>query len=160
MSDVPPLALSPDERTVVWFSPGNGYDTPPAIATRRLDTGGTATFPLDRTRMRYRAPELDMTPEWFAHHFEWLRDADGIDVLHARADAVPLPYRGALSEAKPGEYQIYLLSPGGRPLRDAIYDILVKELHGTPREEEPAIHRHAARGNRRSRLRRDIQSGW
>jgi hypothetical protein len=136
--DIPPLALSPDERTVVWFSPGNGYDTPPGIATRRLDTGAIATFPLDHSRMRYRTPQLDMTPEWFAHHFEWLHDADGIDVLHARPDAVPLPYRGALSEGKPGEYQTYQLSPGGRPLRDAIYDILVKEFHGTPREEEPA----------------------
>ncbi|AMY10885.1 hypothetical protein LuPra_04128 [Luteitalea pratensis] len=136
--DVPPLALSPDERTVVWFSPGNGYDTAPVIAARRLDTGGTATFPLDRARMRYRTAQLDMTPEWFAHHFEWSRDADGIDVLHARPDAVPLPYRGALSEGGPGAYQTYQLSPGGRPLRDAVYDILVKELHGTPREEEPA----------------------
>ena len=136
--DVPPLALSPDERTIVWFSPGNGYDTPPVIAARRLDNGATSTLPIDRARMRYRTPLLDMTPDWFAHHFEWVRDADGADVVHARADVVPLPYRGALSDGKPGDYQTYQLSPGGRPLRDAVYDILVKEFHGTPREEEPA----------------------
>lgn len=136
--DIPPLALAPDERTVVWFSPGNGYDTPPVIATRRLDTGGTATLPLDRARMRYRTPQLDMNPEWFAHHFEWVRDADGVDVLHERPGLIPLPYRGALSDGKPGDYQYYQLSPGGKPLRDAVYDILVKEFHGTPREEAPS----------------------
>ena len=136
--DLPPLALSPDERTVVWFSPGNGYDSPPVIATRRLDTGGTSTYPLDRSRMRYRTPQLDMTPAWFAHHFEWVRDADGVDVLHERPGMIPLPYRGALSDGKPGDYQYYQLSPGGQPLRDAVYDILVKELHGTPREEAPS----------------------
>ena len=51
---------------------------------------------------------------------------------------VPLPYRGALSDSKPGEFQPYQLSPGGRRLRDAVYDILVKELHGAPRDKEPA----------------------
>jgi len=138
LEDVPPMALSPDQRTVVWFSPGNGYDTEPVVAARRLDTGATSTWPLDRARMRYRTPQLDMTPEWFAHHFHWERDSEGVDQLRVKADAVPLPHRGALSQAKAGEFQFYQLSPGGRRLRDAVYDILVKELHGTPLEDEPA----------------------
>ncbi|BCS33794.2 hypothetical protein TBR22_A30220 [Luteitalea sp. TBR-22] len=134
--DRPPLALSPDARTMAWFAPGNGYDTEPAIATLRLDTGATTVTPIDRTRMRYRTPELDITPAWFAHHFHWVRSEAGADVLDARPDAPLLPYRGALSEARDGGYQTYLLSPGGRPLRDAVVDILLTELGGVRRDPD------------------------
>lgn len=135
MYDLPPLGLSPDRRTLVWFSPGNGYDEPPVIASVRLDTGAVSTLPIDRRRMRYRTPELDVDSRWLAHHFAWARADDGAERLEARTDIVVQPYRGALSAASAGEYQAYDLAPGGRALRTAIVDILVKELHATPLPE-------------------------
>jgi hypothetical protein len=134
----PPLGLSPDRRTLAWFSPGNGYDQDPVLATMRLDTGRTSTLPIDRLRMRYRTPVPDIDSAWLAHHFEWVRGDDGVEQLHARRDFVPLPHRGSLSPPKPGEYQAYDLGPGGRRLQAAVVDILVAQLHGIPIEEEYA----------------------
>jgi hypothetical protein len=134
--DRPPLAVSPDARSMAWFVPGNGYDTVPSIATLRLDTGATTVIPIDRARMRYRTAALDITPAWLAHHFAWVRSGAGVDVLEVKPDAPLLPHRGVLQEARDGEYQAYLLSPGGRPLRDAVVGILEADLHGTPREPD------------------------
>ena len=136
--DMPPLGLSPDEKTMAWFSPGNGYDKPPVIATLRLDSGATATLPLDRPRMRYRTPQLDIDGAWLMHHFSWRRGDDGVDQLEARTDFTPLPHRGALSEPKPGDYQSYAIAPGGPALQAAVVELLIKELHGTRMEEEYA----------------------
>ena len=129
--DLPPMALSPDQRTMVWFSPGNGYDEPPVVATRRLDKGDTATLPIDRARMRYRSAELDMDAAWLDHHFAWVRDEGGVDRLVARRDFTPLPHRGSLSEARPGDYQSYVIAPGSAALQAAVVEILLKELGAT-----------------------------
>jgi hypothetical protein len=134
----PPLGLSPDRRTLVWFSPGNGYDEDPVIATRRLDSGVTATLKIDRPRMRYRTPVPDIDAAWLAHHFTWVAGEDGADRLASRTDFVPLPYRGVLSPPKPGDYQSYQLGPGGLRLQAAVVAILVRELHGVPLAEEYA----------------------
>lgn len=136
--EMPPLGLSPDGKTMAWYSPGNGVDTPPAIATLRLDTGATTTQPIDRPRMRYRTPQLDIDGAWLVHHFAWRRGEDGVDHLLVRADFTPLPHRGALSEPRPGDYQSYTIAPGGPALQAAVVEILLEELHGTRMEEEYA----------------------
>lgn len=136
--DLPPMGLSPDQRTMAWFSPGDGYEEPPTVATRRLDTGETSTLAIDRTRMRYRSAALDMTPAWLDHHFAWMRDADGVDRLEVRASFTPLPHRGALSESKPGDYQSYVIAPGSAALQAAVVDILLKELGATRIDDEYA----------------------
>jgi hypothetical protein len=136
VQDLPPLGLSPDAKTMAWFSPGNGYDTPAAVAAMRLDTGTVTTLPIDRTRMRYRSPQLDIDGAWLAHHFAWIRGDDAIDHLETRTDFMPLPHRGALSEPKPGDYQAYDIGPGGPRLQAAVVEILVQELRGTTMAEE------------------------
>ncbi len=138
VQDLPPLGLSPDRLTMAWFSPGNGYDEPPVVATRRLDTGAVTTLPIDRRLMRYRTPALDMDAAWLAHHFAWVPGGDGADRLETRPDIVPLPYRGALSPAATGEYQSYTIELATRRLQPAVVEVLLKELGGTPLPEESA----------------------
>jgi hypothetical protein len=134
-TSVPPLDLSPDERSFVWLV---------QAAEERVQLGVTDwrsnrsyTLPIDRTRMRFNTVS-SFNPDWVRHHFEWRRGADGRDVLVERAYFVPLPHRGDLSLGKPGEYQSYTLQPGGEPLRDAIVEILVRDLAGEPLPDEPA----------------------
>jgi hypothetical protein len=52
----------------------------------------------------------------------------GVGVL--TAIVTPLPYRGELTLAKPGDYQSYTLQPGGAPLRQVVVDLLASELGG------------------------------
>lgn len=48
---------------------------------------------IDVRKTRYR-DSRDATMQWFAHHFEWRRDAQGRERLQARAGAAPLPWQG------------------------------------------------------------------
>ena len=87
------------------------------------------TIRIDRDRMRFIGFET-LDPAWVAHHFEWRRGPDGVDVLMERPDFVPLPYRGHLTLGKRGEAQGYVLLPAGEPLRKEVVRILIDELHG------------------------------
>ncbi len=129
------MALSPDERSMAWYTPGDTA-TPPAIAVMRLDTGATTTLPLDRARMRYRAPQLDLDAAWLDHHYTWSRGEDGADRLVVRKTFTPLPHRGALTLGRAGEFQSYQLEPGGSPLQQAVRDLLVREIGALARPDE------------------------
>jgi hypothetical protein len=124
---VPPLDLSPDERSFVWLV--QGPDDDPRLGVTNWRTGVTYVLPIDRARMRYNtASSLD--PSWVQHHFLWTRGPDGADMLAERPTFVPLPYHGDLTLGKPGESQAYTLRPGGEPLRAALIDLMVRDLGG------------------------------
>ena len=131
---VPPLDLSPDERSFVWLA--QGYDERPRLGVTNWYTGESYLIPIDRARMRFNtASTLD--PDWIRHHFQWKRGAEGTDVLAERANFTVLPYKGHLELGKPGEYQAYTLRPGGEGLRTAIVDLLVREPGGERIAGEP-----------------------
>ena len=114
---VPPLDLSPDERSFAWLVQGPEDD--PRLGVTNWRTGATYVLPIDRARMRYNtASALD--PTWVRHHFLWTRGPDGADLLAERPAFAPLPYHGDLTLNKPGESQAYALRPGGEPLRAAL----------------------------------------
>jgi hypothetical protein len=135
---VPPLSLSPDERSFAWLA----YQTSDSrkIVVTNWQANRSYVLPIERARMRYPT-ESALDPAWLQHHFEWTRGADGVDVLRERAAFTPLPYRGDLSLAKPGSIQSYTLRFGGEPLRDAIVDLLVKEQGGERLPGEPGSYR-------------------
>jgi hypothetical protein len=141
---VPPLDLSPDERSFAWFV--QDADESPRLAVTDWHSGETVILPIDRTRMRYNHAAA-LGPRWVQHHFRWTRGAGGIDVLVERADFVPLPYRGELTLGKPGEYQSYTLQSGEEALRSAILAALL-ELGGErlPSEAVGPQHRVRVRG--------------
>jgi hypothetical protein len=124
----PPLSLSPDERSFVWFDHSQSDDRP-ALGVTNWKANGSYQVRIDRARMRYIGFET-LDPAWVAHHFAWHRGRDGVDVLEERPDFVPLPYRGHLTLGKPGEAQGYVLLPAGEPLRDEVVRILVEQLQG------------------------------
>ena len=125
----PPLSLSPDERSLVWFDHSQS-DERPALGVTNWKANRSYEVRIDRARMRYIGFET-LDPAWVAHHFAWHRGPDGVDVLEERPDFVPLPYRGQLTLRKPGEAQGYVLLPAGEQLRDEVVRILVEQLHGT-----------------------------
>jgi hypothetical protein len=127
--DKPPLGLSPDERSFVWFSHDGSIDHP-RLGVTDWKANRSYVLPIDRDRMRFTGFE-SLDPAWVAHHFAWRRDSRGVDVLEPRAAFVPLPYRGWRGPWEPGKPRGYTLLPAGEPLRNEVVRILVEELHGT-----------------------------
>ena len=127
-TEVPPLTVSPDTRSFVWFA-HQGEHSDPVLIVTDWKASRSYILPIDRTRQRY-ASDKALDPAWVAYHFEWRPGSDGVMTLAERTPLVPLPYRGELQLGKPGEYQSYLLEPAGHALRDAIVELLVTDLHG------------------------------
>jgi hypothetical protein len=127
-ASMPPLAVSPDERSFAWFA-HDGSEDKPVLGVTTIADSRSYTVPIDRGRMRFNE-YYKLDPAWVAHHFEWRRGPDGADVLTARETFGPLPYRGDLTLAKPGEYMSYTVRPGGQKLRSAIVGLLVSEMKG------------------------------
>ena len=126
MAGIPPVSLSPDQRSLVWFV-ADGSDQPPFLQVRDWKADSSYAIPVDPTRMRFRSRD-DVDPEWVAHHFAWARDHAGVDRLQVRERFTPLPYRGSFYPAPGSGVTMYSLSPGGAALRQALVDILIGQL--------------------------------
>jgi hypothetical protein len=137
-TNVPPLGLSPDEHSFAWLAYENSDRR--KIVVTNWQANRSYVLPIDRARMRYQI-EGAIDSGWLLHHFEWTRGSDGVDVLRERPAFTPLPYRGALTLAKPGSIQSYTLRFGGAPLREAVVDLLIKELAGERVPEESGSYR-------------------
>ena len=127
-ASMPPLAVSPDERSFAWFA-HDGSEDKPVLGITDTTNSRSYTVAIDRGRMRFNEYHR-LDPAWVAHHFEWRRGPDGADVLAARETFEPFPYRGDLTLAKPGEYMSYTVRPGTQKLRSAIVGLLVSEMKG------------------------------
>jgi len=125
VQSLPPLGLSPDEHSFVWFS-DDSYRHRSTIGVTDWTNSRSYTLPVDRARMRF-VDFMLLDPAWLQHHFEWQRGLDARDVLVERKGFVPLPYTGKLTLAKAGESQLYWLEPAGAKLRDAVVALLVDE---------------------------------
>jgi hypothetical protein len=124
---VPPLGVSPDERSFVRFgSVWDGATNQSHTSIAVVDFVGHRSYvlPVDEARMRYAKLDV-IDPVWLMHHFAWAKGSDGIDSLVERKGFVPIPYHGTLTEASG-----YWLEPAREGLRDAILDFLVKEYKG------------------------------
>ncbi|HEU5155117.1 MAG TPA: hypothetical protein VFU03_10335, partial [Gemmatimonadales bacterium] len=131
---VPPLGLSPDERSFVTYTYLSDSQPPqPMLLVTDAVANRTYTLPIDPARMRYAKFE-SLDPAWLDHHFEWTRGPDGADRLVERRHFVPLPYRGELSVESDG-YRTYRLEKGSEALRDALVDLLVRDFKA---ERQPA----------------------
>lgn len=128
------IAVSPDERSVVWLAHADGEEHP-VLGVTDYVAKESYTLPIDRTRMRYGTDDA-LDPAWVAHHFAWERGAGGVDRLVERKGFTPLPYRMERSAGKPGEWQGLALRPGGEALRAALVDALVSDLGAEPLPDE------------------------
>jgi len=131
---VPPLGLSPDERSFVTYTYlGDSQPPKPMLLVTDAVANRTYTLPIDPARMRYAKFE-SLDPAWLNHHFEWTRGADGVDRLVERRHFVPLPYHGELSVESDG-YRTYRLEKGSEALREALVDLLIRDFKA---ERQPA----------------------
>jgi len=138
---VPPLGLSPDERSFVTFGLTEHSDDHPALVVTDA-VGDTAyVLPIDPARMRYATLEV-LDPAWVGHHFAWQR-VGGVDRLLVRTGFVPLPYHGALSGEGDGES--YRLEPAGEPLRSALLEFLIRQFHAESLPSEPDAYERSVR---------------
>lgn len=122
---VPPLGLSPDERSFVTYGSESGSSPPPLLLVTDVVADTTYTLPIDPKRMHYATFEA-LDPAWLDHHFVWRRQ-DGVDRLVERAHIVPLPWRGAMSVDGEGR-STYRLDKGTEALRGALLDFLVSQF--------------------------------
>jgi hypothetical protein len=130
--------VSPDARSVVRLvrldepPAGSRYDDQAyALAVTDIVAKRTEIVAIDRTRMRFPSVET-LDPGWIAHHFAWVRDADGADRLRERPGFVPLAHRGTFIP----QSRFYSVQPAGAALRDALVELLVAEL-GAERLSSP-----------------------
>ena len=134
---VPPLGVSPDERSFARFGYGEHRSENPVILVTDVVANQRYTVPIDPKRMRYAKLEV-LDPAWLTHHFEWRRGAGGADALFERKDFVPIPYRGQLTLNK--DWNEYRLEPAGEGLRQAILEFLVAEFNGTRTEMDASAY--------------------
>lgn len=126
INGLPPLALSPDESSYVWYAHAGGEEHPVLVVTR-WSTGASYLLEIDRARMRFNDYHR-IDPAWVAHHFEWRREGgDGLR-LAERPGFTPIPYKGDREIDAQGAMSSYYLRPGGTELRDAMVDAMVREL--------------------------------
>ena len=118
VSSVPPLTLSPDERTFVLL--GRGHEDRYWLLACVPAEERTYTLPIDPARMRFSSEKV-LDPAWVAHHFEWTRDAGGLDVLRERPQFEVLPFAGEFSDE--AHAPSYTIGPGKEALRDAVVTI-------------------------------------
>jgi len=122
---VPPLGVSPDDRSFARFGYAQHSDTNPVILVTDVVANGTYMLPIDRPRMHFA--NLDaLDPAWLLHHFVWQHVANGADSLVERPGFVPIPYQGRVYES--AGYRSYKLEPASEGLRTALIDFLVVEM--------------------------------
>jgi hypothetical protein len=93
--DFKPLMLSPDERSFVRVTLTNQVVLKPNLTATDFVADRSDLLPIDPRRMRFtRTEQIDLA--WVLHHFQWERDAAGIDRLVERKDFALLPFRGEL----------------------------------------------------------------
>ena len=141
---VPPLGLSPDERSVVRFTYDDHSDSKPVIVVTDVVVNESYLLPIDPARMRYADIDV-LDPAWLAHHFRWERNAEGIDRLVERKDFVPIPYHGKLVVER--DFRAYWFEPAREELRDAIIELLVRDMGGERVPVDSFAHEHPVKVN-------------
>lgn len=105
-----------------------------------IASGVAYGLPLKPGEKRFRNPE-DLTPRWFAHYYEWRKDAAGGERLVPRDNAKPLPRAGRLEphtivvagrNARSNHPTMtYVLRPATEGLVDALEQFVVARFGAT-----------------------------
>ncbi len=104
----PPIAVSPDRRSLVRFGYGPSPENAPLLVVFGFHADTSYALSIDQRRMRFNGWE-EIDGAWLEHHFAWQPDAQGRDGLVPRPDAAPLPYRGRLTVDPADGYHEYRL---------------------------------------------------
>jgi hypothetical protein len=141
--DIPPLGVSPDERSFVRYGSTTEGNGKPALAVTDFVADHSYTLLIDRQRMHYtKEAQLDIA--WLNHHFTWEPDSEGIDRLVERKDFVPLPYCGELDRGYGGT-TLYVVDGAGDGMRAAMETFLVDHLKAERLPMKEFAHEHEFR---------------
>jgi hypothetical protein len=127
---VPPLGLSPDERSFVNFIYTEHSEYHPALLVTDFIGQRSYALAIDPARMRF-ADLYALDPAWLLHHFMWQRAKDGFDRLVERPHFTPVPYQGRLW-LESGVRNMYRIENGSAALREALVEFLAREFKGQP----------------------------
>lgn len=140
ISSVPPLGISPDQKSYVRFHYGESGESEPMLTVFDFARARQYELPIDRVRMRY-AELNDFTPAWVAHHFEWQRGTDGADSLVVRKNFAPIPYSGTIREDSTGKPE-YRIPVGGQTVRSALMEHIEKAFGGKREQVEATAYEY------------------
>jgi hypothetical protein len=127
---VPPLGLSPDERSFVNFIYTEHSEDHPALLVTDFIGQRSYALAIDPARMRF-ADLYALDPAWLLHHFMWQRAKDGFDRLVEQPHFTPVPYQGRLW-LESGVRNVYRIENGSAALREALVKFLAREFKGQP----------------------------
>lgn len=122
----PALAFSPQRTQFVAL----GSDDRREFGLLVIDfaAGRNYGVAIDRRATRLRDGD-DVTPVWLAHHYEWLRDADGRDRLQPRRAPLPWPWQGRVIPFG-GHFVEYRIGPLGEAGLAALREWLARRFGG------------------------------
>lgn len=141
---VPPLALSPDERSFVRLRFDDASDVNShALSVTDFVSGASYVVPIANTTVVGEEYEL-LDPTWLDHYFEWEHRPGVPDRLVARKSVQPMVHRGLLREES--DYREYRVHRATSALQNALVEYLVAELHGE------ALPTTSAGGNREVKI--------
>ncbi len=101
-----PRWLSPKRTQYAFISTRNRevnykvVDIDYAVVVVNFVAGSAYAVPFDRNQLHYHIAEYEPSSEkdsWFARHFRWTRDAQGIEGLELRVGVKPLPWTGRIT---------------------------------------------------------------
>lgn len=141
--DRPPVALSPDERSYARLGFDKQSAETPALHVIDSVSGEAYAVPIDVARTRFTSLEA-VDPAWVAHYFAWTRGENQVDRLAARADAMPMPYRGRLTTDTDG-YREYRLLLAGQEVADVLLEFLKTEFQAEPPAKKEYVNAYEAR---------------
>jgi hypothetical protein len=122
----------------VLFSPGRSAYVLPAyqsgdaqgqryhgLIVIDIASGDATGHRIARSRMRY-VDSHDFTADWVRHHFRWIRDAAGRELLAPIDDAKPLPWKGRFIDF--GHQVEYRVEPVQPAMRDALVRFMAERF--------------------------------
>ena len=132
----PPMELSPDQRSFVRFGSTSPPENQPALVVYDFLAPSSYYLRLDRTIHRYNQWE-EIDRAWLHHYFEWQKRENGHDVLVARNNVAPLPWRGSLSTSQGDTYREYRLLPVTGAMKDTLAAFIEGEMSGVRQPPAP-----------------------
>jgi hypothetical protein len=125
-SNIPPLGISPDGRSIVRVGEAWEPERMPALQDFDVETNTSHLLRIDRAATRFAGSDA-VDIEWLERYFLWQRGDDGHDRLVARSKVKPLPYQGVLYTEDSGDLA-YHVQPAGSAICDRLAEFLVSDF--------------------------------
>jgi hypothetical protein len=125
-TNVPPLGISPDGRSIVRVGEVWTSELVPLLQDFDVETNASHLLVIDRAATRFAGSNA-VDDEWLDHYYRWQRGDDGHERLVARTNVTPLPYQGVLHTEDNGDLA-YHVQPAGSAMSDRLAEFLVSDF--------------------------------